>query len=220
MESDDSAYLDEIARKGAVAWAATRAVTILACYRQKQLYEEIETRRQAARLTGHTSWSAWLESLNLPVSDGLVRTRCIEILGYRNQGASWQTILNILAYAPTAGADVLSNVVNSGGDPLPHIDTSALPGGSVAGLLDAIAGLPSAGQARRLVSEVAGEVQVYATDAVYEGGKLYTNVVYEHPGADETLYLTVTSRAERGHIIELPENVANWIIDKLGARRV
>ena len=207
---------DAIARRGATAWATVRAVTLIACYRQKELFEGLSTRKEAVAATGHTSWSSWLQSVGLPMSAGLVRQRCMEIHGYIQQGADWMSILNILAYCPTAGADVLTNIVDPGGEIETHIDVNQLPGGSVQGLLEAIAALPDPGQARKLVSEVSGAVQVYATDAVYMGGKLYFNTVYERPGANDLLYLTVSCHKEGGDIIELPENVARWIVSRVG----
>lgn len=218
LASTDPALLDAIARKGAVAWAVTRSVTLLTCYRQKQLFETLETRKEAVDKTGHTSWSAWLASVNLPVSDGLVRQRCIEITGYLSQGLDWMTILSILSYGPTAGSEVLQNVVGPDGTPAPHIDVSKLPGGTVAGLLEAIAAIEDSGQARRLVSEVAGQVQVYATDALLNEGRMYITIRYEHPQVDESLYVTVTCHTEGGRLRQLPDNVAHWLARKIGAR--
>lgn len=220
VTSTDSSYLTEIAQRGSAAWAGLKAITVAACFRQKQLFEQLETRQAAAEATGHTSWSAWLSALDLPVSDGWVRQRCLEIDGYLQQGADWGTVLNIVAFGPTAGADVLQNVLDTNGNPLPHIDVEQLPEGSVAGLLRAVAAIPDPGQARRLVSEMAGEVQIYAKDAVYDGSRLYLTMVYERPSMDDTLYVTVLARSESGHNVEVPEAVARWLVRRLGARMV
>lgn len=217
VSSEDPSYLTEIASKGAVSWAYTKAIAVAACYRQKQLFEQLETRETAVSVTGHTSWSAWLTDLPLPVSDGWVRQRCVEINEYLKHGADWDTILSIVAYGPTAGTDVLNSVVGPGGELMPHIDPADLPGGSVAGLLEAIAAIPDPGQARKLVSDVAGKVTVYARDAVVEGGCLHMQVVYERPNMDDTIYVTAYAMSKDGERRELPEAVGKWMANRLGA---
>lgn len=218
VKSDDPLLPDGIARRGAVAWAATRAVTLLACFRMKQLFEGLSTRKEAVEKTGYTSWTAWLSSVDLPVSDGLVRQRCIEIVGYLDQGVNWETIFNIFCYGPTAGSDVLDKIVGPDGQPAAYVDTSKLPGGTVQGLLEAIANIPDPGQSRKLVSEAAGEVQIYAGDALLNDGKLYVNVIFEHPDANETLYIHILNYKERGQPTPVPDSVAHWIAKRLGAR--
>ena len=214
--TEDHIFLDEIARKGAVSWSMTRAVTILACYRQKQLFDVYISRERAFEATGYTSWTNWLESIEIPASDGLIRQRCVEVHEYRRIGLDWMTILNFLAYSPTAASEVLTNVLDDEGNVQSHIDVSRLPGGSVEGLFDAIAAISDPGQARRLVSDVSGRVAVYATDGLATDGRVYLTVTYEHPESNETLYLTVSAHTEAGDIVEMPDNVARWIMRKFG----
>jgi len=220
VSTTDIGFLDEFARKGAVAWAAVRAATILACYRQKQLYEQLRSREEAVNATGHTSWSAWITSLNLPMSDGLIRQRCVEIHGYRQHGAGWMDILNILAMCPTAGTQVLTDIVDESGNIRSHIDVEQLPGGSVEGLFEAIASIPDPGQARRLVSDASGRVAVYVTDCLIVDGRVYATAIHERPDSNDHVYLTISAHREGGEFVAMADSVSNWIVDRLGGNRL
>jgi len=216
VATDDVPIVDAIARRGAVSWAVLRGVTLIACWRMKKLFESASTRREAERLTGYTSWSAWVDDIGLPISASLIRTRAMDIEDYVRIGTEWDTILNILAYAPTAGHEVRTRLTTGNGDLLSHIDESSLPGGSVAGLLEAIASAPGPGHARQMVSDAMGDVRIYPTRVVYASGTMYAEFVYEMPRMDMRFNVVFTARQESGNRIPLPEPVAHWLADRLG----
>jgi hypothetical protein len=213
VSSTDAKFLNNVAIRGAQGWAVLRAATLIACYRMKQLYASYATRNDTIEALDHTSWTAWLNSIagELPISVTLAKARALDIEDYVRQGADWDTIRKILANAPTAGHDVFKKVV-SRQTTLPHVREEDLPGGSVQGLLEAIANLPP-GQARKLVSEVAGEVQVYPLRLVLAEGVLYLNIRYEIPGMNQDIYLRLYGYDGEGNPMAIPSGVCNWFAD-------
>jgi hypothetical protein len=150
------------------------------------------------------------------MADGTIRQRCVEIYGYRQYDLDWPTIMSILAYGPTAGAEALALAADIQSGARSYIDESQLPGGSVQGLLEAVAAIPDPGQARRLVSEVAGNVQIFVRESLYNEGRLYLTMTYEHPEADENVFLTVSAHSENGDCLPMVDSVAHWLAKRLG----
>ena len=218
-ESTDVAFVGDVAKRCGEAWSVLQSVTIIAAYRMKQLFESTSSRKAAEAATGYPSWTAWLDDGDWPVSPSLIRTRVLNVTDYARQGLSWAQIHAVLAASPTAGNDVLEKVVDSKGNLLPHIDPADLPGGSVEGLLTAIAALPP-GQARKLVSEVAGEPQVYITSLVLSNGMMLGAIVEEGESGNLYLNFQVTCRTDDGLQVPMDERTAKWFARKFGKRVV
>ena len=218
LSTNDVALVDRVARIGSASWAVLQAATLLAAYRMKILFSTMETRMEAQEKTGYSSWTDWLQSVEMPVSVSLVRTRALEIDEYRRLGADWVTIANILAYSPTAGSDMLNSIVDDSGEILPHIDPEELPGGSVQGLMEALAAIPNPGQARRLVSDIAHQPRVYASQAVMSGGKLLVEVIQEGDDGDMRMTLQIAAVDRLGAGIKVPDIVARWLTARIGAQ--
>jgi len=215
--SSDVGFVQDVAKRCGNAWSVLQSVTIIAAYRMKQLFESTSSRQEAEKVTGYPSWTAWVEDGDWPVSPALIRTRVLNVTDYVRRGLSWETIHNILASSPTAGDDVLHKIVDPGGYILPHIDPADLPGGSVEGLLEAIAALPP-GQARKLVSEVAKEPQIYPTALLHSNGVLIGSLTVEKDDGNGYIHFQVTCRTEDGLQAPMDRLVAEWFSRKVGKK--
>jgi hypothetical protein len=217
-ESDDASFLDAVITDGVPMWKVGRSVTLIAVYRMKQLFEQYSTRDDATRATNYSSWTDWLTSRDWPVSMGTLRSRVLDITNYRRNGASWETVQGILASAPTAGHEIFEAIAGRDGRLLPHINEEDLPGGSLQGMMEAIAQSPTPGQGRTLVREVSGGPRVYATRMVHVGNVTYMNVTYEQPETTTELYLTLRAKDGLGENMSIPPPVAEWLADQVGTQ--
>lgn len=213
----DAVAISSFVTETAGLWSTARAFTLIACYRMKELFESYDTRAQASEATGYTSWTDWLTSIDWPISVTLIRTRALDMAQYRRMGASWETIFGILSNAPTAGHDMISDVVDSAGRLLSHINEDDLPDGSLNGLMEAIATAPNPGQGRALVQDVSGRPRVYPERYVAAGYAAYLNVAMERNDSTSRYYMTITACDVDGNRVDIPPAVSNWIADKLGA---
>jgi hypothetical protein len=212
----DAVAINSFVALTAGAWSAARAFTLIACFRMKELFETYDTRQMACDATGYTSWTDWLTSMDWPISTALIRTRVLDMHTHRNAGAPWPTIYGILSNAPTAGHDVIGTVIDRQGRLLSHINEESLPGGSVEGLMEAIAASPNPGQGRALVSTVAGRPRVYAERMVVSGRHIYLNVVMERPSATMAYSMEITASNSEGVQVHVPPTIAAWLADRLG----
>ncbi len=149
------------------------------------------------------SFNAWLEdwTSDAPVSRSSGWTKVWDIQGWRLAGADWGTILKLLEHTPMAGRDFLEKPVQP----------EALPSGGEPQYLEELAELPP-GQARKKVSEDAGEIQIWAADAQWHQGSLLLKTILETSEGTETYDLIV--RQVSGH--ESWMVVAHWLTKKLG----
>lgn len=231
MRSSDVQGLSEMANRGAVEGAVMTAISYLAAFRIHQLYKRVEKSpaevlRRHLKILGHDipetgatglrayycttvyGWgtiSAWRNdwTSGVPISGSSVWSKMRDIQGWRNTGASWKTVLLLLANTPMAGRDFLEKPVQP----------EALPPGGESQYLEELADL-APGQARKKVSEDAGEMQVWLADIQWHRGSLLLKVVQEASGGTESYDLIV--RQVSSHESWLP--VAYWLGQKLGIR--
>ncbi len=216
--ADDAAAISTFVTDTASYWGTMRSLTLVACYRMKELFAGYDTRADAVRATGHSSWTDWLTSIDWPASPATIRTRVLDMTSHRRAGASWATIHGILSNAPTAGHDMIGRVIDTRGRLLSHINEEDLPGGSVEGLMEAIAESPNPGQGRALVDQVSGAPRVYPDMMVVSGGRVYLNVTMERASRSSTYHMVIEANNADGVRVELPPAVYRWIADKLGAQ--
>ena len=215
-ESTDALFLNEVVGSGVPMWKVGQSITLIAVYRMKQLFETYDTRRAAVESTGYSSWTDWLTSHDWPVAIGTLRTRVLDIENYRRTGVGWDTVQGILASSPTAGHEVYQTIATRDGNLLPHIREEDLPGGSLSGLLEALAEAPTPGQGRTLVSETAGNPRIFVDRMIHTSTVMYANVVYEQPGTTTVLYMSMYTRNEDGEPVHIPPAIAEWLADRLG----
>ena len=214
--ADDAAAISTFVSTTADMWGTMRSLTLVACYRMKQLFTAYETRATACEATGYTSWTDWLTSIDWPISVGLIRTRILDMGSMRRAGASWDVIHRILANAPTAGHDMVSTMLDSAGRLLSHINEDDLPGGSVQGLMEAIAESPHPGQGRALVEQVSGRPRIYPERMVISRGRVYLNLVLERPNENMVYYVEMSATDSDGMSAHIPPAVARWLSEKIG----
>lgn len=231
MRSENVAELDRWASKTSQTGAALTAISYLAAFRIHELYMKVDRTSDAVlrrhldilgfvgpdtgstglrryycgALYGWETISAWREdwASDVPVSASSIWGKMRDIQGWRNWGAGWDTILLLLANTPMAGRDALEKPVQP----------EALPPGGKAQYLEELAELPP-GQARKRVSEDAGEIQIWTADAQWHQGSLLLKVIQETSDGMETYDLIV--RQVSSHESWYP--VAHWLGQKLGIR--
>ena len=181
--SSDEAWLSDVATQTQMGGAALSALSYIAAYRVYAIFKRTDrvsdrVLRRAFRLFWHvperylpqgstglraryneaahgwSSFDAWLLDWvsGVPVSRSSVWDKVHDIEGWLSKGSSWDTILRLLINCPMAGRDALQKPIRP----------EALPPGPQpeAQYLKELAELPP-GQARRKVSEDAGEPQIY-----------------------------------------------------------
>lgn len=231
MRSEDVAALDVLASQASTVGAAMTAISYLAAYRIYELYRKVDNvpdkvlerhltmqgfvlpetgstglrRYYCASFYGWSAFMSWVDDWvsMVPTSRSSVWTKMQDIIGWRNTGASWETILKLLSHTPMAGRDFLEKPVQP----------EALPPGGEQQYLEELAELPP-GQARKKVSEDAGEVQIWIQDAQYHRGSLLLKVIQEWSGGRETYDLLC--RQVSDHPTWLA--VAYWMASKLGKK--
>ena len=231
MVSHDVAALDELANQASTTGAIRTALAYLAAYRIYEIYLWVDAasdnelhltlekrdllsgapkgstglrRYFNESMNGWPTFNAWLEDWTSG-APGISRssgwTKMWDILGWRNLGVSWETILKLLANTPMAGRDFLEKPVQP----------EALPSGGKPQYLEELAELPP-GQARKKVSEDSGEIQIWTADAQWHQGGLLLKIILETSEGTETYDLIV--RQVSGH--ESWMAVAYWLTKKLG----
>lgn len=231
MCSSDVLALSEMANRGAKEGAVMIAISYLAAFRIHELYVKVdkttdEALRRHLRLLGHDvpttgatglrryycgalyGWetvSAWRTdwTSGVPVSSSSVWSKMRDIQGWRNMGVSWKTILLLLTNIPMAARDFLEKPVQ------PEV----LPSGGESQYLEELAELPP-GQARKKVSEDAGEMQVWLADVQWHQDSLLLKVIQETSEGMGTYDLLV--RQVSSH--ESWYAVAHWLAQRLGIR--
>lgn len=229
--SSDVLALDSLANQASVTGATRTALAYMAAYRIYEIYQRVEQapnkvllrhlkmrayvlpptgatglrRHYNGLVNGWDTFNAWLEdwTSGAPVSRSSGWTKMWDIQGWRNTGASWETILKVLERTPMAGRDFLEKPVQ----------TEALPSGGKPQYLDELAELPP-GQARKKVSEDAGEVQIWTADAQWHQGSLLLKIILETSDGTETYDLIVRQVSDH----ESWGAVALWLSGKLGKR--
>lgn len=229
--SNDVYALDSLANQASATGATRTALAYMAAYRIFEIYRRVEQisdkvlrrhlrmracvlpptgatglRRHYNRLIhGWDSFNAWLEdwTSGAPVSRSSGWTKMWDIQGWRDTGASWETILKLLERTPMAGRDFLEKPVQS----------EALPSGGEPQYLEELAELPP-GQARKKVSEDAGEIQIWTADVQWHQGSLLLKVILETSAGTEAYDLIVHQVS--GH--ESWMAVAYWLTRKLGKK--
>ena len=186
--ADDAVAISTFVAQTAGIWGTMRSFTLIASYRMKELFDGYDTRAEASESTGYTSWTDWLTSIDWPISITLIKQRVLDMTSYRRAGASWDLIHGILRNAPTAGHDLTGRIIDSRGRLLSHINEEDLPGGSLQGLMEAIAEAPNPGQGRALVDQVSGRPRIYPELMVATGRRIYLNLMLERP--EETIQKT------------------------------
>jgi len=215
--ADDAAAISAFVKDSAEMWSTMRALTLVACFRMKELFGTHATRAAATESTGYSSWTDWLTSIDWPLSVGLIRTRVLDMSTYRNAGASWGTVYGILANAPTAGHDAINTVISPRGQLLAHVDEDDLPGGSVEGLMEAIATAPNPGQGRALVHQVSGRPRVYPERMIATPSRIFLTLIFERPATTTTLNVEIIASDDDGMHMQMPSTVSAWLAEKLGA---
>lgn len=231
MCSDDVAALDALANETSKTGALITAVSYLAAFRIHQLYRRVDIApdrvlKRHLRMLGHEvpttgatglrryycetmfGWdtlTAWRNdwASGAPVSSSSIWGKMMDIQGWRSIGASWETVLKLLIQTPMAGRDALYK----------PIQLEALPPGGKAQYLEELAELPP-GQARKKVSEDAGEVQIWLADAQWHKGTLLLKVIQETSEGTETYDLIVRQVSDQGVWL----SVAHWLAQRLGIR--
>ena len=216
--ADDAAAISTFVAETAGIWGTMRSFTLIACYRMKELFEGFDTRAEASESTGHTSWTDWLTSIDWPISVTLIKMRILDMTSYRRAGASWDLIHGILRNAPTAGHDLTGRIIDSQGRLLAHIDEEDLPGGSLQGLMEAIATAPNPGQGRALVEQVSGRPRIYPELMVATGRRIYLNLMVERPERTVQYCLDITATDGDGRAMTIPPEMARWIAERTGAQ--
>lgn len=229
--SSDVFALDSLANQASRTGATRTAISYLTAFRIHEIYLRVEQapdrvlqrhlklrgyeppptgatglRRHYNRtIHGWETISAWRNdwASGVPVSPSSAWEKMRDIQGWRNAGASWETILKLLEHTPMAGRDFLEK----------SIRPEALPPGGELQFLEELPELPP-GQARKLVSEAAGEVQIWTADAQWHQGSLLLKIILEASDGTETYDLIV--RQVSGH--ESWGAVALWLSGKLGKR--
>ena len=229
--SSDVLALDSLANQASTTGATRTALAYMAAYRIYEIYRRVEQtsnevllrhlrmrayvlpptgatglrRHYNGLISGWETFNAWLEdwTSSAPVSRSSGWTKVWDIQGWRNTGASWETILKLLERTPMAGRDFLEKPVQP----------EALPSGGEPQYLEELAELPP-GQARRKVSEDAGELQIWTADVQWHQSSLLLKVILETSKGTETYDLIV--RQVSGH--ESWMAVAYWLTKKLGKK--
>lgn len=227
--SNDVFALDSLANQASATGATRTAMSYMAAYRIYEIYQRVEQtsdkvllrhlrmrayvlpptgatglrRHYNGLIHGWDTFNAWLEdwTSDAPVSRSSGWTKMWDIQGWRNTGASWETILKLLERTPMAGRDFLEKPVQQ----------EALPPGGKPEYLEELAELPP-GQARKKVSEDAGEIQIWTADAQWHQGGLLLKIILETSDGTATYDLIV--RQVSGH--ESWMAVAYWLTKKLG----
>lgn len=229
--SSDVLALDNLACQASKTGATRIAISYLAAYRIHEIYLRVDKapdkvlrrhlrmrgfaepntgstglrRYYCGALYGWETISAWRNdwASGVPVSPSSVWEKMRDIQGWRNLGVGWGTILKLLERTPMAGRDFLEKPVQQ----------EALPPGGEPQYLEELAELPP-GQARKKVSEDAGEVQIWTADAQWHQGGLLLKIILETSDGTATYDLIV--RQVSGH--ESWMAVAYWLTKKLGKK--
>lgn len=227
--SSDVFALDSLANQASATGATRTALAYMAAYRIFEIYRRVEqasdkTLQRHLKLRGYEppptgatglrrhynrmihgwdTFNAWLEDWisSAPVSRSSGWTKVWDIQGWRNRGISWETILKVLERTPMAGRDFLEKSVRP----------EALPPGGEPQYLEELAELPP-GQARKKVSEDAGEIQIWTGDAQWHQGGLLLKIILETSDGTETYDLIVRQVSDH----ESWMAVAYWLTKKLG----
>jgi hypothetical protein len=230
MRSSDVPALDSFASSVASAGANMVAMSYLAAFRIHELYEKVEgmpdkvllrclrmwnfvdapvpsgstglRRYFCERVFGWPSYMSWAEDWE-GASRSSVWHKIHDIQGWRNAGASWETILKLLAHVPMAGRDVLTKPVKQ----------EALPPGGKAEYLEELTALPP-GQARKKVSEDAGEMQVWLADVQWHQGHLLLKIILEDSGGYVSYDILCSQTSNNPSWMA----VAYWMTERLGRR--
>jgi len=228
--SDDVAALDRLANQASKTGATRTALGYVAAYRIYEIYHHVEQtsdrvlkrhlrrrgyaypstgatglrRYYCSVLHGWESFNAWLVDWvsGAPISRSSAWHKMWDIEGWRKEGASWDTILKLLANTPMAGRDALNKPVQP----------EALPPGGKAQYLDELTEL-SPGQARKKVSEDSGEMQICLLDAQWHKGSLLLKVMQETSEGMENYDLIIRQVSDGPWLA-----VAHWLTGKLGRR--
>ena len=198
MHSSDVPALGKLAGQASTTGAIRTAIGYLAAFRIHMIYQRVEEvpdevlRRYLRRwfrnagivpagstglrrffcehVYGWETISAWRNdwASDAPMSPSSIWGKMRDIQGWRNTGASWETILKLLAYTPMGGRDFLEKPVQQ----------EALPSGGEPQYLEELAELPP-GQARKKVSEDSGEIQIWTADAQWHQGGLLLKIILE-----------------------------------------
>lgn len=231
MRSSDVLVLSQMAGTGAKFGALMTAASYLAAFRIHEIYRRVDESpdavlRRHLKILGHDvpatgatglrryycgvlyGWEtlgAWRNdwASDVPVSKSSIWAKMRDIQGWRNTGAGWETILLLLANTPMAGRDAL----------IKPVQPEALPPGGEAQYLQELAELPP-GQARKKVSEDAGEIQTWLADAQWHQDTLLLKIILETSDWTKTYDLIV--RQVSSHESWYP--VAYWLAQKLGIR--
>lgn len=232
MVSHDVAALANLANQASTTGATRTALAYLTAYRIYEIYQWVDAapdnelrrtleersllsgaswgstglrRYYNENINGWPTFNAWLEDWisGAPVKRSSAWTKMGDIQGWRNTGASWETILKLLTHTPMAGRDFLEK----------SVQLEALPPGGKPQYLEELAELPP-GQARKKVSEDAGEIQIWTADAQWHQGSLLLKIILETSGGTETYDLIVRQVSDH----ESWGAVALWLSGKLGKR--
>lgn len=236
VTSHDVMALDMLATKANVDGAALGALSYIAAYRIYHLYKRVERAparvlirhlRMAAgiipianwgatalrtryneALFGWPSFNAWLEDWvsGAPVSRSSAWTKMQDIEGFRAAGCDWKVILDLLTNVPMAARDALQKPVQQ----------EALPPGPSprAQYFEELAAL-NPGQARKKVSEDAGEMQIYLESAKWvKGTGLLLRTRLSAPDGNYVIDLLVSDNPHGAQRSWFP--VALWICKRLG----
>jgi hypothetical protein len=246
MQSVDVGDLDQLATTASIHGSKLEALAYLSAYQIYRIYKRIEEApdavlRRSYRMFlggdphslpggstglrrayneaahGWSSFDEWLTdwASGVPVSRSSAWMKVHDIEAWREEGCDWPTILNLLASVPMAAREAMDK----------PIKVEALPPGpdggepSKAEYLRELAELPP-GQARKKVSEDAGEPQIYCTNASFEwtqqfGRALLLTIRLETSSEviDYDLAVCLSDAIGRSW-----GAVALWLSDKLGKR--
>lgn len=228
--SDDVAALDRLANQASTTGATRIALSYLTAHRIYEIYQRVEeasdralrrhlrARNFSCPATGSTglrrfycenffgwpSYNAWRDDFvsGASISRSSAYEKVEDIKGWRKEGASWGTILKLLANTPMAGRDALYK----------PIQPEALPPGGKVQYLEELAELPP-GQARKKVSEDSGEMQTWLADAQWYKGSLLLKVTQETSDGVGNYDLIVHQVSDGPWMA-----VAHWLAGKLGRR--
>lgn len=246
VRSVDIGDLDTLATTASIHGSKLEALAYLAAYQIRRIYKRVEEApdavlRRAYRIFlcrgdeqlpagstglrraynevahGWSSFDEWLTdwASGVPVSRSSAWMKVHDIESWREEGCDWPTVLNLLANVPMAAREAIDKPIR----------VEALPPGpddepSKAEYLRELAELPP-GQARKKVSEDAGEPQIYCTNASFEWTQQFNQALLltirletSHEVVDYDLVVHQQPRGDRRGW----GAVALWLSDKLGKR--
>lgn len=192
VRSSDVAHLDQLATAASVHGAQLEALSYLSAFQIYSIFKRVsevpdKILRRAYRMYlgrdgelplgstglrrayneaahGWTSFDAWLDdwAATALVSRSSAWMKVKDIEAWRREGCDWPTVMNLLANVPMAAREAVTKPVGRAALP----PGPASEEGKKADYLRELAALPP-GQARKKVSEDAGEPQIYVVDSKF-----------------------------------------------------